>query len=158
MADETKMISAKNTYNALCKALDNRGWKYTKHEDDLVVSFGVSGDDLPMDIVMMVDAERQVVRLLSRMNFKMTEEKRVDGALAVCIANYGMVDGCFDYDVSDGAITFRIVSSFRDTTLGDELLQYMISCACAMIDGYNDKFLAISKGLMSIEDFIAKEN
>ena len=34
----------------------------------------------------------------------------------------------------------------------------MISCACAMVDKYNDQFLALDKGIMSIADFIAKNS
>jgi hypothetical protein len=49
-----------------------------------------------------------------------------------------------------------MVASFRDSVIGEGLIQYMISCACAMVDKYNDLFLAIDKGLLSITDFIAK--
>lgn len=91
------------------------------------------------------------------MPFKMAEDKRMEGAIVTCVANFGMVDGSFDYDVADGTIVFRMTASFRESVIGDGLFQYMISCSCAMVDAYNDKFLAINKGILSVEDFIAKE-
>ena len=153
-----KMANAQQVYETLCKALDRRGWKYGKDEEKLLVHFGVRGDDIPMNFIIYVDAERQLVRLMSPLPFKMSEEKRMEGAIATCAATYGMADGSFDYDLSNGEIVFRMTASIRESQLGEGLFQYMMSCACAMVDKYNDQFLALDKGIMSIADFIAKNS
>ena len=158
MSEQKKMELAKQVYNWLCSALENREWSFGKDEEKLLVHFGVSGDDIPMQFILVVDAERQLVRLMSPMPYKMSEGKRMEGAIATCAASYGMADGSFDYDLSDGEIVFRMTASFRESLIGEGLLQYMISCSCAMVDKYNDQFLAIDKGLMSITDFIAIES
>lgn len=153
MTDELKRKYAERAFSTLCAALDAREWRYKKENDDLMVQFDVKGDDLPMHFIIFMDVDRQMARLLSPLSFKMSEEKRVEGAIAACVANCGMVDGNFDYDISDGSITFRMTESFRDCTLGETVFQYLISCACAMVDQYNDKFLALSKGMLSLPDF-----
>ncbi len=152
--DEKKAALA--VYATLCQALDARQWKYEKDEENLVVFFGVNGDDIPMRFIMVVDQERQMIRLASPLSFKMSEGKRMEGAIAACVATYGMADGCFDYDLSDGEVVFRMTAFYRDSQIGQGLFQYMISCACAMVDEYNDQFLAIDKGLLSITDFISR--
>ena len=129
---------------------------YEKEEEKLLVHFGVNGDDIPMQFILVVDEDRQLIRLMSPLPFNMSEEKRMDGAIATCVASFGMADGSFDYDLTDGQIVFRMTASFRGSIIGDGLFQYMISCACAMVDKYNDQFLAINKGVMSINDFIEK--
>lgn len=156
MAEENKKILAKEVYNTLCGAIERREWNYEKDEEKLVVYFGVSGDDIPMQFILIVDEERQLIRLMSPIPFNMSEDKRMEGAIATCVASFGMVDGSFDYDLSNGRIAFRMTASFRESVIGEGLFQYMISCACAMVDKYNDQFLAIDKGFMSINDFIAK--
>lgn len=156
MAEENKKILAKEVYNTLCGAIERREWNYEKDEEKLVVHFGVSGDDIPMQFILVVDEERQLIRLMSPMPFNMSEDKRMEGAIATCVASFGMADGSFDYDLAEGRIVFRMTASFRESVIGEGLFQYMISCACAMVDEYNDKFLAIDKGIMSINDFIAK--
>ena len=158
MSDEKKMELAKQVYKTLCDAIENREWKFGKDEEKLLVHFGVNGDDIPMQFILVVDAERQLIRLMSPLPFKMSEAKRMEGAIATCAATYGMADGSFDYDLSDGEIVFRMTASFRESLIGEGLFQYMISCACAMVDKYNDMFLAIDKGLLSITDFIAKQS
>lgn len=155
MAEEIKMDLAKEIYSTLCLALDRREWHYKKDEESLVVHFGVNGDDIPMDFIFAVDAERQLVRVMSPLPFKFSEDKRMDGAIATCVASFGLADGSFDYDISTGIVIFRMTATYRESKLGDGLFQYMISCSTAMVDEFNDKFLAIEKGLLSIGDFIA---
>ena len=156
MVDEKKMELAKQVYQTLCDAIERREWNFGKDEEKLLVHFGVNGDDIPMQFILIVDAERQLIRVMSPLPFKMSESKRMEGAIAACAASYGMADGSFDYDLSDGAIVFRMTASFRESLIGEGLFQYMISCSCAMVDKYNDQFLALDKGIMSITDFISK--
>ena len=40
----------------------------------------------------------------------------------------------------------------------EDVLQYMISCAVATVDDYNDMFQALDKGYLSLEAFINKVN
>lgn len=155
MAEEIKMDLAKEVYATLCAALDKRKWHYEKDEENLVVHFGVGGDDIPMSFIIAVDAERQLVRVMSPLPFKFSEDKRMDGAIATCVASFGLADGSFDYDITTGMVVFRMTATYRESKLGDGLFQYMISCSSVMVDEFNDKFLAIDKGLMSIGDFIA---
>lgn len=157
MVDEKKIELANQVYQTLCEAIERREWNFGKDEEKLLVHFGVNGDDIPMQFILIVDAERQLIRLMSPLPFKMSEAKRMEGAIATCVASFGMADGNFDYDLSDGSIVFRMTASFRESLIGEGLFQYLISCSCAMVDKYNDQFLALDKGIMSITDFIAKE-
>lgn len=154
MVEEREMKQAKFVYETVCKALENNGWKYTREEEDLVIRCGARGEDLPMDIVIVVNPEAQVVSLFSPMPYKIKEDKRVEAALAVCVANRGMVNGSFDYDLVEGIIHFRVVSSYRESILGEELFNYMLMIAAGTVDIYNDKFLMISNGMMSFEQFL----
>ena len=154
MADEKY---AKAVFAALCKALENKGLKFKKDEEAMTILFIVDGDDIPMQFILKVDAERQLIRLLSPLPFTMSEDKRMEGAIATCAATFGLTDGSFDYDLTEGRIIFRLTASFRESLIGEELFHYMIVCACIAVDEYNDKFLALDKGLLSITDFIENE-
>jgi hypothetical protein len=152
MAD--KKMQAQKVYGTVCAALDARNWKYKKDEPKLLVYFGVKGDDLPMDMVIAVDEDRQLIKVSSPLPFKMSEDKRVEGAVATIAASYGMADGSFDYDLGDGEIVFRMVAAYHNSVVGEGLIQYMISCSLAMVDKYNDQFLALDKGYMELAKFI----
>lgn len=157
MADATKAELAKKVYDTLCALLDEDEFDYEKEEEKLIVHFTASGEDIPMQFVLLVDVDRQMVRMYSPLPFKVCEDKRTELAIATCVASYGMTDGSFDYDITDGTIAFRMTASFMESEIGAGLLQYMIACTGAMVDRYNDQFLAISKGMMSLKDFIAND-
>lgn len=154
MAEVNEQALAKTVYDDLCAALERRGWKFQKHDDDLVVTFGVAGDDIPMDFVLAVDAQRQLLRVFSKLPFTVPEDKRMDLAIATCVASNGLADGSFDYDIATGSIVFRLTASFRESKIGDGLFEYLIGCSSVTVDAYNDKFFALCKGLISINDFI----
>lgn len=158
MADQEQLLmQAKSVYETFCSALDDEEWHYTRHDEDLTITCGAKGHDLAMDFFVIIDAERQIISVLSPMPFKMSEEKRVDGSLVVNVANYGMTSGSFDYDLSDGEIRFRMTNSFRGSIIGKELCLAMLYTVAATTDRYNDKFLAVSTGIMSVEQFLEWE-
>lgn len=158
MAQEYDMKKAVEVYGTLCSMLDNIGWHYDKIEEKLMIKSGVKGDDLPIDFIVIVKPRNEVVQFISSMPFNMPEDKRVEGALAVCAANYGLVDGSFDYDLSDGQILFRLTSSYRDSLLSEALFEYMIMVSASTVDKYNDRFFMLAKGMIDVQKFLELEN
>ncbi len=155
MADEKKLKNAQSVFATLCKSLDEINWKYERNDEKLIVRFIVNGDDIPMEFIMAVDEERDLVRMLSRLPFSFSEERRVEGAIATCQINYVLADGSFDYDISKGTVYFRLTTSYKGSLISTNVLRYMVECACYTVDKYNDKLLMIEKGMLPIEDFIA---
>lgn len=155
MAEQKSLEQAQAVFATLCRALDAREWHYQKDEEGLCIECGARGDDLPMEITVKVDAERMVIRLISHMPFVIQEDKRLDVAIAVSSINNMLVDGSFDYDITSGQIFYRMTSSFLESEIGEEVFLYMIFCSCQIIDEYNDKFLMLAKGMLSLEQFLA---
>ena len=154
MDKEQLMKMGQNVYETICKMFDDRGFRYERHDEDLVITSTVSGEDIPMDMLFIVRPERQIVQLLSPMPFKIPDEKTVDLALAVTHANDGLIDGSFDFDMAKGRINFRLTASYIESILGKELFEYMLMVSAHTVDEYNDKFRMIAKGMYSLEDFI----
>lgn len=152
------MKEAKKVFDSLVKMLDERDWNYEKHEDELLIRSGIKGEDLPIEFLMVVKPKNQLVQFLSKLPFSFPDDKRVDGAIAICVANYGLIDGSFDYDINDGEIIFRLNSSYRESVLGPDLFEYMIMVSASTIDNYNDKFFMLAKGMMTIQQFLEQEN
>ena len=152
------MKEAKKVFDSLVKMLDERDWNYEKHEDELLIRSGIKGEDLPIEFLMVIKPKNQLVQFLSKLPFTFPDDKRVDGAIAICVANYGLIDGSFDYDINDGEIIFRLNSSYRESVLGPDLFEYMIMVSASTIDNYNDKFFMLAKGMMTIQQFLEQEN
>lgn len=154
MTDNKKLLHAKEAYDTLCTTINNIGWKCDRYDDELKIMLGVNGDDLPMGFLIIVDADRQLIRILSLLPFKMNPEKRVEGAIATCVINYAIPDGCFTYDIEEGHIMFKATSSFKESLVGEEMFKYLISLACFTVDRFNDQLEKLNNGDISITDFI----
>ena len=151
---EDKLQLAQRTFATLCQNLDEHDWHYEKDEENLEIECGARGEDLPMDIRIIVDADRQLIILLSVMPFVAPDTKRLDVAIATSIVNNKLVDGSFDYDVTSGHMIFRMTSSFIESEIDSEVFTYMLMVSCHTIDEYNDKFFMLGKGMLSINQFL----
>ncbi len=154
MADEEKTKLAKDTYQTLLKAIELNGWKCEQDDEKLSIHFGVNGDDLDMDFFIRIDPDRQLVCLLSRLPFDFKRPKLMEGAIVTSIANYILADGSFDYNILKGTVCFRMTTSYRSSVISHEALMYLVNCAAFTVDKFNDKFLMVNNGVMSVDDFI----
>ena len=147
---------AEEVYSTLCGLFDNKGWRYEKEEDDLLVKCTFLGEDLPMDFFMRVYPDQATVALFSPLHFSVPEDKRLTMAAAVCAVNDSILDGSFDFDIRDGQLLFRMNNSYLDCDPSMEVFDYMLGMANAVVDAYNDRFLMLAKGDISIDQFLAK--
>lgn len=156
MQDE-KTARANEVFSALCKMLDDRDWKYSKDEEKRSVSGVIHGEDIPIEFIMLVEAKQELVQFLSFLPFEVPEDKRTEMAIAVCAANYGFANGSFDFNVmGSGKIIFRLTTSYRgDSKLSADLFEYMLVVAAMSTDDYNDKFFLLSKGNITLQQFLA---
>ncbi len=158
MAENNQMDLAKKVYVDLCAALDRRNWHYDRYDEELFVTSGFDSEDIPIELVIAVDPKMQILKVLSRLPFVVPEDKRMELAIATCVATYGLADGSFGLGLENGRIEFRVTASYRESSIGDGLFEYLVAWSNHIIDRYNDKFLALCKGLISIDDFIAYYN
>ena len=154
MNDQDLHSKALRVFETIVDNLNNHNMRFQKDEENLRIVLFATGDDLMMPILFEVLESRQVMRILSPMPFKMPEDKRIDGAVVVSIANYGIVNGSFDYDIRDGEIRFRCTTAYHDTEVSDEMITYMMAISLQTTDRYNDRFQDVALGKMDVDGFM----
>lgn len=154
MADSNQLKQAQAVYKTMREMFDTRELSYEADEGKLTIYSGAQGDDLPVGIRMSVDPERMLIVAHSLLPFETPQDRRVEMAVAVSRANYNLHDGSFDYDITSGAIVFRLATCYRDSIIGADLIEYMFVVAFGIIDEYNDVLEKVAKSDMSIVDVI----
>lgn len=149
---------ARRTYTTLCTTLDNMKWTYQKDDDRMVINTSAVGEDLTIKLRIVVSEDRGLMYIKSPMPYKVPENAREVVGTAVNVANFSMLNGCFEYDKNDGYLAFRIVVPFDGSVISEQVCHYMIVLSCQMVDKFNDKFLAVAKGNMRLADFEAYTN
>ena len=157
-ATKEQLATAAQVYQDFCVTMDEMGWKYRKNAEKLEIETGAKGDDLTIELTIKVDAERQVVTVLSHLPYVIDKEKRIDAVVAVSVINNSLVHGCVDYVPTDGHVFFRMTNSYLDSKLDKEVYKYLLLCSCTTIDNFNDKLLLLSKGMININQFIELYN
>ena len=150
--------SGLRVYQQIKDYLDKRDFHYETHDDQLLIQLTVKGDDRPQPTIIRVIDERQVFQVLSPIPCVMPEDKLVDGALAVSVANDRMLNGSFDYNTVNGRIAYRVTQAFMGMEVSEECIEYVLNVAFFTTDKYNDKFFMISKGMMTLEQFLEQES
>lgn len=158
MAEENKKIDGAAAFKVVCDTLDAEEFNYEKDEEKLVVFCGAKGEDIPMELVIRVDEESSLLYAFSKMPFAVAEDKRMDLILAVCMANDKLINGSFDYNISDGTIIFRIDNRLVGCDVTPEMVKYLMYTAFATVDDYNDKFFMLNKGLLTLEQYLSSDN
>lgn len=152
--EKDELKQARTVFGTICDYLDKHEWRYEKDEDNLKVQLATKGDDLVIPIAIKVNTDLMIVTIYSPMPFEVPEDKRVGMTVAVTAANYRIVDGSFDYSVKEGTIVYRITSSYRDSIIGEDLIEYLLMCACFTVDAYNDKFEKIYKEDLNVGEML----
>lgn len=149
---EVNMETAKAMYGTVCSALDEMNLNYRKFEEDLVITFGYKGQDMNHDVIIIVNAEREVIQLVEKLPFEIDENKAADVSRAVCYANQYLVSGRFIYNMKD-EISFKLTQFYAGSLIGHEVIKNMIIALAVTVEGYDDKFMALNKGYLKPEDF-----
>ncbi len=147
---------ALDVYNMVKSVLNAKKWKYDADDEALKIVLTVTGEDLPMKLRICISDKAELVSIYSSMTFNFPTEKIIDAAIATSSINYIMSDGSFDLDIRDGEVLYRLTSSFKDSLISEETIDFMVGLSLFTIDKYNDMFMELAKGYMSLEDFLKK--
>ena len=153
------MNKARAVYDTVCAALDKMKWVYDKEEEELAITTGAKGTDLPIDIIIRVLPVAEVLSVQVPFAFDVPDEHSIDVAIAITAANYGLIRGCFDYDMTTGDIRFRVSAPYNgNTTLAAEVVEMLVLIAATTVDSYQSRLLMVAKGIVTPSKFLAEEN
>ena len=116
------------------------------------------GGELPQRVFFRVFDDRDMFQVLSVLPDPIPEDRRVDAAVAVAIANYGIINGCFDLDMTDGEIRFRLTQCYKGLEPGEDLIDFALGVTVFTTDKYIGMFHKLGSGKMSPEQFMDRES
>lgn len=152
--DDIKTKTANSVYKTIIATLERGQYKFQKEEDNRKVFFQIETNTLPVTFAVSVDAERQLIRIISGSSVVFPQDKRLDGAVAVCMINCGFVDGGFDYDYSTGMTVFRISTSFSGSVISSDVFNYVFRRAYSACVRYSNQLNKLAQGEMCLDYFL----
>lgn len=154
----SESVRTKEIYGKITAQLDAMGWKYDGDAEQNIVRSGVKIGDFYVNLVVLVKERNDVVQLLAKMPFTADDDLQVDTVMALAVANYGLIDGSFDFDFKSKSVYFRLSECLKGCEMGGELVAYMINTAASTIEHYIPKLSDIASGKLTLETFMDEEN
>lgn len=145
---------AKQVFDTLVETLDERKWSYEAYPEELTVKTAVVGEDFPIGILFIVDPKRNCVTFRSNPITHFSSDQLSDAALAACTANNELDFGQFSLDTKNGALYYQYSDSYKGCEVSTEFFQSMICYAVDVVDNYNDRFVMLQMGNLSLKQFL----
>lgn len=156
MATEKQIKAAKAVYDTVIRHMDTVGLKYDEIDmpnDAYMVKLGFKGNDLPMELFVIVDADKELIIVKSPEFTTFSAENISTAAMAICAINDSILDGSYALDIDTGSVMWTVTSCFRGSLVGEETIHYLIGVSAQTVDEYNDKLMMLNMGVLDLDGF-----
>ncbi|HPW56450.1 MAG: YbjN domain-containing protein [Thermoanaerobaculaceae bacterium] len=123
-------------FESILTHLEHDGVQFRRIGGHTAVEMAVAGDNGSFRMVIVVDAERGVVRYLTFVEGKVPEHRRREVMEFLTRANYGLLLGNFELDLSDGEVRFKVAHEAEPSTLSHAQFQSNLYLSVAIMDRY----------------------
>ena len=159
MATLKQKKAAEAVFNTIIKYLDGANLKYDIKDaqgDDYMINLNMKGDDFPIHMYIIVDADREII-LLKSLEFTTFGMDQIDlAAKAVCFLNDTIADGSYALNIETGSVMWTATTCFRGSLIGEEAIHYLIGISVTTLDAFNDKLMMLKMGILNLESFCEK--
>lgn len=136
---------AQKTYQMIVQSLKNLDLTFNEHFDDLVVTSGARGNEMPVPLIIKVDADNEVLSIYSELPFRIDEKVRNRIAVAINMINYSIVNGNFDYDYNSGRVIFRMAHYLPENDFTVDDVRRMIVVTYGTVNQFNRRIEKIAQ-------------
>lgn len=151
---------SKELAQAISSYLKKDDWKQVFFDEETGVftfSLNLTGSLPYVTYIIDVSEDSFLVLVRSPIQPSRTDKKTFTTlAEFVCRANFGMKNGCFDFNLRDGELYFKSFVDCDGLIPSYEVIRNSIHCPAAMFELYSPGILAIVFGKMSAEKAVAQ--
>lgn len=130
----------------ICGYLNDDGFRYHLRASSGVIETGFRARSGTFPMVIFLREEPAVLGVLVRLADVVPEARRPEMAEAISRANYGLSLGCFELDMSDGEMDFRIAMPTGGATVSREQLRALLGAAMWTTSRYHRAFARLLYG------------
>ncbi len=161
-SEKEKYVMANDAYKVLKETIEGQDWSYKEDKEKLIltcrVNVNIAGKDSTVILWAGAMPDSMLVQVTSPLLPGGNDEAKYMVAVAVSHLNYNLPVGDFDYDITTGAMVFRIANSYIDSPINNsiafDMFKTTIDCVCS---NYNP-LLKLAQGKSDFGDFLSSMN
>jgi hypothetical protein len=126
---------------------DKKGWKYQLEAEQTRIIFGIQANHANIDCIADVREDKKQFIFLSICNYNPFPDKYDDVVEFITRANYGLVNGCFEFDFKSGTIRFKTTLLYeKENGIPESILDKYILTNLFTMDHYIPGLMSIMYG------------
>ncbi|MBL6964436.1 MAG: YbjN domain-containing protein [Bacteroidetes bacterium] len=134
-------------FTRIVKYFDKKGWKYQLESEMTRVVFGIQANHANIDCIADVRNENNQFIFLSICNCSAFPDKYDDIVEFITRANYGLINGSFEFDFKNGVTRFKTTVLYEDAkNISDAILDKYIITNLFTMDLYIPGIMSIIYG------------
>jgi len=131
-----------DSFSGILSFLEAHSYHYTSYEDEERVNLTLAGKHADYRVTLRITHEGDYFQIYIHYPFRVREaEQRITAAELVCRANYGILVGGFEFDMSDGELRFHVTHFIHDLPLTQEVVERLLYTALSTMDRYFPAFM-----------------
>lgn len=147
---------AKAVVGAIKEYLESIQLEYTLSKDGLELKTMAVGEDFPVELRFVANAESERLEVVSTLWFLIKPNKAQAVMTAIAAINNILAYGKFVYYTDSGECAYEDSEYFVGLSgIGKAYAKKLVDSTFAVVDEYNDKLFALNKGLMTQRDFLS---
>jgi len=154
--EEKDLKVAQGLYDTYCKVLEDLGFTFEKHPEDLCVILRLSGKDMPHRVLFRINDKAEMIHLIEYLPFEIDEAYVREVALAAGYMNHMMTAGKVSLTPKN-EVLFEMTSFYTESLISKALIEKMLRWFVLTVEDYDDKIAAVNKGYIKAIDAIKKE-
>lgn len=131
--------------------LGRNDWSFDEAEEGSYIRTGVQGRNARFRVVLGVRGEGPTFLCFSLYDFTVPGPRRAACADLVNRINYTSLLGCFEMDVDDGELRFRVTFPLDESEISDSQIERSLVVAAMMADRYYPAFMSLIHAAMAPE-------
>lgn len=144
------MMNADRNYEVARQTCMNNHWRFNEDDEHHVLKMGFNVKTKFGHIDVIIHAKEHGIITYGILPIRGDKETEANLIKYIAMANYGLVDGCFEYDVSDGEIRYKsFVPGYADLT--EDAVERSVGVTVKMVDRYGNGLGKLAWGMSDPE-------
>jgi hypothetical protein len=136
-------------FDAMKSFFEADDWKFQPLDDDPALRMAFAGDDGSWTCIARAREKEEQFIFYSYFPVKVSEERRAAMGEFLTRANYGMIIGNFELDLSDGEVRYKTSIDVEDSELSHALAKHIVYANVLTMDRYYKGLVAVAGGGMT---------
>ena len=131
-----------DSFSGILSFLEGHKYHFTAHDGEERVNLTLAGKHADYRVILRVTHGGDFFQTYIHYPFRVRDAaQRTTAAELVCRANYGMLVGAFEIDMTDGEIRFHVAHLIQGLPLSAETVERLLFTAISSLDRYFPAFM-----------------